>query len=81
MYVTKAVSKFDCHAIKMKYMSESFEAIIHPQYGNALHVHNASIRYQAIRKRELRESCFDLMPVLGGPQKSTRRAVVCPPLF
>ena len=48
----KAVSKFDCHAIKMKNMLTSFQNIIHPQYGNALHVYNAFIRYQAIRKRE-----------------------------
>ena len=51
-YVAKAVSKLDCHAIKMKNMPKSFENIIHPQYGNALHVYNAFIRYQAIRKRE-----------------------------
>ena len=31
---------------------KSFENIIHPQYDNALHVYNAFIRYQAIRKRE-----------------------------
>ena len=51
-YVAKAVSKLDCHAVKMKNMLRSFENIIHPQYGNVLHVHNAFIRYQAIRKRE-----------------------------
>ena len=33
---------------KMKNMLESFEKIIHPQYGNALYFHNAFIRYQTI---------------------------------
>ena len=50
--VAKAVSKLDCHAIKMKNLLKSFENIINPQYGKALHVYNAFIRYQAIRKRE-----------------------------
>ena len=49
-YAAKAVSKLDCHAIKMKNMLKSLENIIHPQYGNALHVYNAFIRYQVIRK-------------------------------
>ena len=44
--------------MKMKYMLKSFDNIIHPQYGNSLHVYNAFIRYQAIRKRGQRESCF-----------------------
>ena len=51
-YGAKAVSKLDCHAIEMKNMLTNFENIIHPQYGNALHVYNAFIRYQAVRKRE-----------------------------
>ena len=49
-YVAMAVSKLDCHAIKMKNLRISFENTIYPQYGNALHVYNAFIRYQAIRK-------------------------------
>ena len=51
-HVAKAFSNLDCHAIEMKNMLQSFENIIHPQWGNALHLCNALIRYQAIRKRE-----------------------------
>ena len=50
--VAKAVSKLDFQAIKMKNMLKSFESIIYLQYGNALHVYNELIRYQAIRKQE-----------------------------
>ena len=49
-FVVRAFSKSDCRAIKMKNMLKSFENIIHPQHGNALHVYNAFIRYQAISK-------------------------------
>ena len=52
-YVAKAVSELDCHAIKMKNMLKYFETIIHPLYGNALHIYNAFIRYQAIRKTRI----------------------------
>ena len=45
-------SKLDCPAIEIKNMPKSFESIIGPQYGNALHVYDAFLRYQAIRKRE-----------------------------
>ena len=80
-------SKLDCHAVKTKHVLKSFENTIQPQYGNALHTYNAFIRYQAVRKREKRESCSCLIQVIGGPQESTRRAacgpraVVCPPLI
>ena len=51
-YVAKAVSKLDCHAMKMRNMLKPFENTIHPQHGNTLNLYNAFIRYQAIRKRE-----------------------------
>ena len=47
-----AVSKLDCHAMKMTNVLKYFENIIRPQYGNALHFYNAFVWYQAIRKRE-----------------------------
>ena len=50
--VAKAVSKLDGPAIKMNNMLKSFENIIRSQHGETLHVYNAFIRYQAIRKRE-----------------------------
>ena len=50
--VSKAVSKLDCPAIKMNNLLKSFENIIHSQHGETLHVYNAFIQYQAIRKRE-----------------------------
>ena len=50
--VAKAVSKLYFPAIKMNNMLKSFENIFHSQHGETLHVYNAFIRYQAIRKRE-----------------------------
>ena len=41
-----------------KNMLKSYEKIIHPQYGNALHVYNAFKRYHEIIKREKLQSCF-----------------------
>ena len=70
--VVMAFSKLNCHAMKMQYVLKSFEDIIYHQYGNALNVYDAFIRYQAMRKRELRESyCY--LSSWQATQKHSRR--------